>query len=559
MEDIITTGVCVVGAGPVGLSTALELGRRGIPCLLIDQGEGVIDHPRGTGVSVRTMEYFRRWGLADEIRRGYSGTLPLNQIFCSSMSGYEFAIARYPTLDDTPLPPTSPEHVQRCSQNWWDATIAGAVKRQPSVELRYETRYEHLESNGGQGVTAVVTDLRTGTTARVHCRYLVACDGVNSRIRQELGLIREGDTVVDYRMSILFHVEDLIGKLGREPGERFIILVPDGARGNVTSIDGHDVWRLLVRGMGDRFDLDTFDPAAYVRAALGRDDIDFTVRSVMPWRNARWVASRYRVGNVFLAGDSAHSMPPSGGFGANTGISDAMNLSWKLVANLQGWGGEPLLDSYEHERKPTAQRNAAYATTNTLNWTPDGPLAAAFDDTPESAAIRAELGEQLIAATRAEWESLGVSLGYRYSDSPICVPDGTPEPTDDPIVYVPTSRPGSRAPHAWLDDGRSTLDLFLDSFTLVRLRDDADVEPLVDTAGRRGIPLDVVDIRQDDIAQLYDRALILVRPDGHVAWRSDTVDLDADKLLDIVCGAGSGDRPGVARVVEDVDTRNPGG
>ena len=534
--DEIATSVCVVGAGPVGLSTAHELGRHGIACLLIDQGDGVIDHPRGTGVSVRTMEYFRRWGLADEIRRGYNGSLPINQVFCASMAGYEFAVAHYPSLDDTPLPPQSPEHVQRCSQNWWDATLVDAVKSQPSVDLRYRMRLDEVRSTGPTEVVAILTDLTTGATSRVCSRYLVACDGINSGVRNQLGIEREGDTLLDYRMSVLFHVDDLIGQLGREPGERFILLDQQGARGNVTSIDGHDVWRLLVRGMGDRFDLRAFDAAAHVCAAIGSDDIDFEIRSVMPWRNARWVAARYRVGNVLLGGDAAHSMPPSGGFGANTGISDAMNLAWKLAALVRGWAGDGLLDSYEVERKPIAVRNTAFAVQNMVNWNPRGRLADAFDDTPESEAVRKELGEQLVEATRAEWESLGVSLGYRYADSPVCVADGTAEPPDDPIVYVPTSRPGSRAPHVWLPDGRSTLDLFECSFCLLQFRGMSAANSFRAAAGRSGIPLSICDIEDAAVADAYERALVLVRPDGHVAWRSDDPDVDAEAVLDAVRG-----------------------
>lgn len=534
-EEIVTS-VCVVGAGPVGLSTALELGRHGVSCLLIDQGEGVIEHPRGTGVSVRTMEYFRRWGLADEIRRGYNGSLPINQVFCASMAGHQFAVAHYPSLDETPLPPQSPEHVQRCSQNWWDATLVDAVKRQLTVDLRYRTRLEDVRSTGPGKVDATLTDVTTGAAIRMRSKYLVACDGINSGVRDQLGIEREGDTLLDYRMSVLFHVDDLIGQLGREPGERFILLDQRGARGNVTSIDGHDVWRLLVRGMGGRFDLQGFDPAAHVRAAIGTNDVDFEIRSVMPWRNARWVAARYREGNVFLAGDAAHSMPPSGGFGANTGISDAVNLSWKLAGAVHGWAGDRLLDSYEIERKPTAVRNSAFAVENMLNWNPKGRLAEAFDETPASEAVRKELGRQLVEATRAEWESLGVSLGYRYPDSPVCVADGTPEPPDEPIEYVPTSRPGSRAPHAWLPDGRSTLDLFEGSFCLLQFRGLSASEPFRAAAARSGVPLAVVDIGDAEVADVYERALVLVRPDGQVAWRADDPDVDAEAIFDDVCG-----------------------
>jgi len=249
------------------------------------------------------------------------------------------------------------------------------------------------------------------------------------------------------------------------------------------------------------------------------------------------MARQYRTGRVLLAGDAAHTMSPTGGFGMNTGCIDAVNLGWKLQAMLDGWGGEALLDTYETEQKPVVHRNALASTRNYDMWVGVramcGPI---LDNTETGEKIRRAVGTRLKASLREEWECLGVMLGYRYDASPICIPDGSPPPPDPVSEYIPTARPGSRAPHAWLPDGRSTLDLFGCGFVLLRFGA-VDVGDIVAAARRAKLPLTVVDIDTPEIVTLYQRRLVLVRPDGHVAWRADAAPDDAGHLLDVVRGA----------------------
>jgi hypothetical protein len=225
----------------------------------------------------------------------------------------------------------------------------------------------------------------------------------------------------------------------------------------------------------------------------------------------------------------------------NTGIQDAVNLSWKLAGRLQGWGGERLLETYETEMRPVALRNVAEATDNLkrmLSPRVSSPAKEVFEDGPGSEQARIEFGNRYTEQMKREWFSIGIHLGYVYEGSPIVVPDGTPRPEDTVSSYTPTSRPGSRAPHVWLEEGRSTLDLFGKEFVLLRFGPHApDVSAFKTAAQQRGLPFNVVDIEHPEAAAQYERRLVLVRPDGTVAWRDDSVPADPLKVVDAVRGA----------------------
>ncbi|MGH3427282.1 MAG: FAD-dependent monooxygenase, partial [Terriglobales bacterium] len=231
------------------------------------------------------------------------------------------------------------------------------------------------------------------------------------------------------------------------------------------------------------------------------------------------------------------TMSPTGGFGYNTGVCDVVDLSWKIQAVLNGWGGDRLLDSYESERRPIAIRNVAAAAENYYALVSARDCDHILEDTPRGAIERANAGKHIRVATKNEWENLGIVLGYRYEGSPICISDGTAAPADEVGVYVQTSRPGHRAPHAWLEEGHSTLDLFGSGFVLIVFPDAPEPTPLVKAAEKRGVPMSVVKISNEAIARLYERKLVLVRPDGHSAWRGDTVPADSLAVIDRVRGA----------------------
>ena len=524
--------IIILGGGPVGLGVAADLAWRGLRPLLIERGDGVVNHPRAGGFTARTMEHLRRWGVADEARKYFNPDFPLNQRFCLSVSGFELATARMGTLSETPTPPETPEKHQRCRQMYYDPII-----RNRAIELGAEVRLRHqVESfdDRGDHVECGVLNLETQERSTLRCRYLVACDGGRSWVRDQLGIDVTGNRL-NHSLSVLLE-GDILKYGGDEPAERYIILGPNGPWANITTMEGrNERWRMNLR-YNEEPDLETFDPQEAIRRAV-HPDADIKVLSILPWRRSNIIADRFRDGNVLLAGDAVHVMTPTGGFGANTGVGDAVDLAWKLQAMVEGWGGDSLVDSYELERRPIAFRNVYEAERNHHAWTPTGDTSRISEDSPEAERIRRTIGEALVEASYPEWNSIGVALGYAYLNSPLCVPDGTPPPADEPSVYIPTARPGHRAPHAWLADGRSTLDLFGKGFVLLRFgdADAAGVEALRAAAAERGMPLTVETIDDREIAALYEQPLVLVRPDGHIAWRAGALP-DPGDLLDVVRG-----------------------
>lgn len=524
--------VLIIGGGPVGLSTAIELAWRGRKPVLVDETNGVVDHPRAGGISQRTMEHFRRWGISEKIRNaGFNLDFPLNQRFCTGVVGHVLGVSRHPSMRDTKPLPTSPECIARCRQMWLDPILADTA-RGLGADLRHRRRMERFEQDA-LGVTCDIVDLDSGARSQIRAQYLIACDGVNSGVRETLGIAFEGQDLGP-TVSVLFRSN--IRQLVSEPAERFIVLNTEGTYGNITAMDGYDLYRFIMRGPDD-FDIAAFNAEAAIRKAINSSDAQVEVLSIRPWRRRQMLAAEYRVGRVYLAGDSAHVMVPTGGFGANTGIGDSVDLGWKLDAVLSGWGGPRLLDAYATERRPAAARSIHAALNNFKGWTPTAALAQVLDPTPEGERVRAAIGEQLLAATKAEWDSSGVALGYAYGDSPIVVADGTTAPPDDPGFYMPTARPGHRAPHAWLADGRSMLDLFGAGFVLLRFEGDdpGEATDLLAAARRRGVPLVLTDVRDAGARALYASRLVLVRPDGHVAWRGEAAPA-AGPLLDTVVG-----------------------
>jgi 2-polyprenyl-6-methoxyphenol hydroxylase-like FAD-dependent oxidoreductase len=537
MGGTIERPVLIVGGGPIGLALALDLGWRGLPCTLVEQGDGAVDHPKIGIIQVRTMEFFRRWGIAERVRKaGFPDDYELSISFCTSLAGHLLAKEPYPSIGAALTPAWTPERRQRCPQMWLNPLLQRAAQEQPPVSIRLRHKLESFEQRPDH-VTARVRDLATGEDVSIRAQYMVACDGATSQIREALGIGMQGKARLSYSVGIMVEIKDLLARIGKDQAERYIFVGPDGTWGNWTVVDGKDLWRFTILGTPEKLDLATFDAAAWVRRALGRDDLPFEIHSVLPWRRAELIADTFGGGRVFLAGDSAHIMSPTGGMGMNTGLGDVVDLGWKLDAVVRGWGAPQLLESYDIERRPIAIRNAAASTHNFKSWQPAEATTAILEETEEGDALRRRIGAGLRESTRLDWESWGLQVGYRYEGSPIVIPDGTKPTPDDYGNYVPTSRPGSRAPHAWMADGRSTLDLFGKGFVLLCFEGAAarDVAALQDAAAARAVPLTIVPVADREIARLYERYLVLVRPDGHVAWRGDKVS-SADLIIDTARG-----------------------
>ena len=534
-NDIVP--VLVIGGGPVGLALAGDLGWRGVACTLVEQSDGSIYQPRMDLVGVRTMEFCRRWGLVPAVEGSpYPRDYAQDNIYLTSLTGYELGRERFPGIGQAPPPKESPQRRERCPQNMFDPILRAFAASQKNVALRYRTRLVSFTQNTDL-VAATVENAETGAREEIPARYIVGCDGARSLVRETLGIAMQGNPVLTYTTNVIFRCPHLLALHDKGKAYRHIFIGPEGTWATIVAINGRDEWRFSIIGGAEQRDYTTDDIKAAIRRAVGRD-FDFEILSVLPWVRRELVAERYRGGRAFIAGDAAHVMSPTGGFGMNTGIQDVVDLSWKLAATIEGWGGDRLLDSYSSERQPIGTRNVTEASGNLRRMLSVPPHPDLLDDTPQGAATREKVGREFSETMRREWFTLGAHLGYRYENSPISWPDGTAAPPDDPRAYVPTARPGHRAPHAFLADGRSTLDLFGRGFALLGFgADAAEAAPLQEAARKRNLPLTFTALAEPHIAALYQRKFVLVRPDGHVAWRGDRMPEDALCVIDVVRGA----------------------
>lgn len=516
-----TIPVLIAGAGPVGLTLAIELGMRGIDCMLIEQRDGRLRVPRMSQVSVRNMEFCRRWAIADKVRGAvWSSTHPLDFVYAASLVGPEVARLKVPSYAQQGNLDYSPEGGCTCPQIFFDPILAEKARSLAPVTMRYRTRLDSFEQDA-EAVHAHVTDMETGRESTLSARYLIGCDGAGGPVRRQLGIDLDGIGTIATSVNIFFRSPEL-QSIHDKGWARFYRMIDErGCWSELIAIDGRELWRLTVfHHEGAAIDSD-----AYLRKMAGRD-FNYEIIDATAWERRDCVAQGYRRGRVLIAGDAAHQSSPTGGVGMHAGVCEAMNLSWKLEALFKDWGGPALLDSYEAECRPIAQWyvELSTGTFNALTSLPGGMGMRDVIATDDSILHRLSLPDQF----RAQ---------FCYENSPICVADGTPRP-QGAAQLQPSARPGTRAPHAWIADGRSTLDLFGDGFVLLRFGGPAAaVDGLVAAARERGVPLRVVAIDRPDVARLFERRLVLVRPDGHIGWRGDDPPADPAALLDRVRGA----------------------
>lgn len=535
------TPVLVVGGGPVGLALVGDLAWRGVPCTLIERSNGSITQPRMDMVGIRTMEFCRRWGIVPWVESaGYNRDYPQDCAWVTTLNGYEFGREPFPSPAAEKCPPQSPQKRERCPQNFFDPVLARFARQTGLATLHHETELLSFDQDS-QGVVAQVRDVKTAEVRHIHAQYLVGCDGGSSGVRQALGIGMNGDAVLTYTTNVIFRCDGLEKLHNKKPGYRYIFIGPEGTWATLVAINGRDQWRFSLVGDDQKRTLTEADARRAIVRAVGRE-FEFDILSMLPWVRRQLVADRYGQGRVFIAGDAAHLTSPTGGFGMNTGILDVVNLSWKLAATTQGWGGAALLKTYESEQQPVAVRNVTEAGDNLKRMLSPRilrPEPGMFDEShPQAEALRLEYGARYTEMMKREWYSMGIHLGYVYEGSPIVVPDGSPRPPDEVSKYEQTARPGSRAPHVYLSDGTSTLDLFGREFVLLRLGDSPpSVDALTQAAQHAQVPWRVVDIQHAAAEALYERKLVLVRPDGSVAWRADTLPHDPAALIDTVRGA----------------------
>ncbi|MET8006947.1 FAD-dependent oxidoreductase [Nonomuraea glycinis] len=543
--------VLVVGGGPVGLSTAVELSRHGISTLLVEKHAGTAIFPKARLITTRTMEILRSWGIQDEVE---SAGMPREEFLAvgvgSCLTADDFVRSAAALQRDAPHSPT---YTFLCSQDLLEVILRRRAEKGPAADVRFGTAMTSMREVAG-GVEAVVS--AGGRETLVRCRYLVAADGSRSGVRDRLGIKAEGPPVLGHMISIMFEAD-----LGFLPPERRAALSflrdPPCA---VEAVDHGRRWMVQTgyepEEGGSPADFTEEACLAAVRAAVGVPDLPVEILGVLPWLQQAKVADGFQSGRVFLAGDAAHVATPQGGFGMNCGIQDAHNLAWKLAAVLRGAAGPALLDTYTAERRPIAARTVDESLTNAL---------ITFQMMEGRLSMREAVDQQ---AGRRSCEGLVLGFGY---DSAAVIPDGTPAPAPgDPYrVYVPSARPGHRAPHVWLtgpDGPVSTLDLLGPCFTLLTANPSWSSAAHA-TTRRTGCALTPIEIlpdggapaatsraTQEDGAHAatsrvteyggpYASATwateygagaagaVLVRPDGHVAWRTATASDDPEHTL----------------------------
>jgi 2-polyprenyl-6-methoxyphenol hydroxylase-like FAD-dependent oxidoreductase len=537
--------VIITGGGSVGLSLAAELGWRGIECLVVEQSDGLNPHPRANAVANRTMEYYRRWGIDKAITD--AGVPPdhlADYYWISSLHGKELHRISLPPFkkikevkDNTGY--VKEEHTWSpylktiTGQNEVEKAILDYVQTLEQVDFRFGWKLLEFEQDD-HGVTCELKNLETNESEVIRCQYLLACDGGRSEVREKLDIDLSGRANLAQFVSIYFKAPDLMNSHKFGPANIFFPLHKDYA-GFILNWDGGTTftYHLMLK---DNQEWDSVDPVAAIEAVLGAST-PIEIISTQPWTAHALVAEQYHKGRVFLAGDAVHLFTPTGGFGMNTGVSDAIDLAWKVQAMLEGWGGNQLLDSYFCERHPIGIRN----TTEAADCFDRLDAVMKYGDELDEEGSKGDAFRTQLGIDLEEQEKLisssGTLLGYRYEGSPIVIPDGTAEPADSPRTYLPVARPGHRAPHIWLDEGVSLLDKLGAGFTLLVFDDPSvNLESMREAANTIGLPLEIIKIEDADAANLYGGKFVIVRPDLMVAWRSNHLPKNPSELFDILRG-----------------------
>ena len=535
--------VLIVGAGPTGLTLAIDLGRRGVRCTLIEQKPEPAFLPKMERINARSMEIYRRMGLSEKIRAaGLRADCPMDVYIVLSLTQPPLLHLAYPSAEQaqaqtrTTNNGTLPlEPYQLISQYTLEPLLKSVAESVPAVAVRFGCEFLSLQQDA-HGVTARVRDAsrgKKGGEAVIRAAYLVGCDGGASPVRRELGIDLSGEANLLALRQALFRCDELFARLpiGNGPGRGRHYHVADDKATFLIMQDSTKHWTLHSMRDSDAEMKLAFERTVGIRVA-------YEMLSCAPWRQNLLLADRYGKDRVFIAGDAAHLVIPTGGLGMNSGVGDAIDLSWKLAATLAGWGGPNLLKSYEVERRQIGERNVGasrYATIGRRKWRTMWRANIA-EDSPAGAETRKNLSAIADVEQRKSNEMIGAELGYRYVDSPIvCNIPGGPEHLFR--EYHPTTWPGARLPHVWLDDGTAMQDRVPDGYSILKLGNtDADARGLERAIRARGAPARVLDIPDRIASEIYGYNLILLRPDLHVAWRGNAAPDDAARVAAIATG-----------------------
>jgi 2-polyprenyl-6-methoxyphenol hydroxylase-like FAD-dependent oxidoreductase len=538
INHLFDTEVLIVGAGPVGLTIAIDLGQKGVRCMLIERKEAPQFLPKMERCNARTMEIFRRMGLAEKVRAaGLPAEIPMDVYLILAMNQAPLLRHSYPSVAearrdiDACTDGTLPlEPYQLISQYTLEPLLKSVAETLPSVTVRYGCEFLSFEQDAGSVIVQVRAE---GRVSKIRTSYLVGCDGGASAVRQQLGIGLSGEGNLLQLRQALYRCDELFDRIpiGDGPGKGRHYHVADDRASFLIMQDSTRHWTLHAVVERDA------DMAQQFEKTLGVP-VKYEMLYVGEWKQNLLLADRYGKGRVFLAGDAVHLVIPTGGLGMNSGVGDAVDLAWKLDATLRGWGGPNLLASYEIERRQVGERNVAasrYASLGRRKWRAEY-RPSIRDDTPEGKAAREHLVRVADVEQRKSNEMIGAELGYRYAGSPIIADEpGAPEP--EFREYLPTTWPGARLPHIWLHSHVAIQDRIGAGYTLLRLggtREDGSA--LAQSMKALGAPLEILDIPDPAARDLYGFDLILLRPDMHIAWRGNRAASAPRDLAALVTG-----------------------
>jgi len=539
--------VLIAGAGPVGLTLAMDLAWRGIDVCVVElRRRGEPPSPKCNHVSARSMEIFRRLGVAGKLRNaGLPPDYPTDVSYRTSFTGMELSRIpipcrrdRYDATEGPDVGWPTPEPPHRINQIFLEPILFDHATQMPSLRIMSRTEVASFRQDEKE-VVVRLRDLDSGENDEISCQYLIGCDGGRSAIRKAIGAKLVGDAVVQRAQSSFIRAPELIKLQQVAPAWATFSLNPRRS-GNVYAIDGRERYVIHNYLRDSEADFDSVDRDWAIRTILGVDDsFDYEILGKEDWYGRRFVADRFRDRRVFIAGDAAHIWVPYAGYGMNAGIADATNLSWLLAAHLNGWAGPSILDAHERERHPITQQVSRFVMDHAEAMAQQRATVPDNIEAPgaEGEAARASLGRQAYDLNVQQYCCSGLNFGSYYENSPIIAHDAEKAPPYAMAEFTPSTVPGCRTPHFCFADGRSLYDAMGPEYTLLRNDPALDVTPLLNAARSAGLPLDLLDIHDaPDAADLYHHKLVISRPDQHVAWRGDAIPTEPVQIVDLISG-----------------------
>ena len=546
MIDPVETQVLVVGGGPVGLTLAMDLATRGIRTVVAElRHKGEPPSVKCNHVSARSMEIFRRLGVSKAIREaGLPADYPNDVSYRVSFAGKELSRIPIPCRSerysarggpDTWWPTAEPPH--RINQIYLEPKLSAHAETIAGLTLLNRVEINSFEQTPA-GVTAQGTQLDNNQTITIRADFLVGCDGGRSVIRRAMGATLSGTAEVQRVQSTYIRAPSLLSMSNLKPAWATFSLNPVRS-GNVYAIDGRETWLVHNYLKPGEHEFDSVDRDWALRQILGVGaDFSYEIIRKEDWIGRRLVADKFREGRVFICGDAAHLWVPMAGYGMNAGIADAANLAWLLAAHLSGWAPAGILDAHEAERLPITEQVSLFAMNHALS------LSRQRSEVPDNIDADDEAGEQARLALGKRAYDLnvqqyccgGLNFGYYYDKSPIIAYDEATPPAYGMADFTPSTVPGCRVPHIWLNDGRPLYDALGPDYTLLRFDTAVDVSDLMSEAARARVPIKLLDVTSSESAGIYDRSLVLARPDQHVAWRGNLPPKDSRELVDLISG-----------------------